>query len=220
MMYLDLDELPSLLKSGIGLSDFPFSPASFRRKDHLGDCTIPLIDSVREFVKNQTAHSCIGPVRLLTHVRSFGYYFSPLNLYYCFKENGTDVDCILAEVTNTPWLEKHWYVLWEGNRNGRPHQLKFRHAKNFHVSPFMQIDADYEWSLNNPDARLNVSIAEILGNERIFDVAMILNRKDLNRGALYRTLVRYPAMTLRISQGIYWQALQLWRKGSRFYGHP
>ena len=84
----------------------------------------------------------------------------------------------------------------------------------------MQMEGDYEWSLNNPDVRLTVSIAEIIGNERIFDVAMILNRKDLSRGTLLRTLARYPAMTLRITQGIYWQALRLWRKGSRFYGHP
>jgi len=220
MLYLDLDELPSLLKKGIGLSDFPFSPASFCRKDHLGDKRALLIDSVREFVKSQTGQSCSGPVRLLTHVRSFGYYFSPLNLYYCFEGNGSDIHCIIAEVTNTPWLEKHWYILWEKNRTGRPHQLRFRHPKNFHVSPFMHMDADYGWSLNNPGARLTVSIAELIGEERIFDVAMILNRKDLNRGGLYRTLARYPAMTLRITQGIYWQALRLWRKGSRFYDYP
>ncbi len=220
MLYLDLDQLPSLLNSGIGLSDFPFAPASFCRKDHLGDSTIPLTDSVREYIRIRTGQSCRGPIRLLTHVRSFGYYFSPLNLYYCFENNGTDIACILAEVTNTPWLEKHWYVLWEKNRTGRPNQLRFRHAKNFHVSPFMHMDADYAWSLNNPDARLTVSIAELIGEERIFDVAMILNRKNLNRGALYRTLLHYPAMTFRITQGIYWQALRLWRKGSRFYGHP
>ncbi|MBN2241864.1 MAG: DUF1365 domain-containing protein [Acidobacteria bacterium] len=220
MLYLDLDELPSILKSGIGLSHSRFSPASFRRGDHIGDPGVPLIASVREHIKTHTGQPCSGPVRLLTQVRSFGYYFSPLNLYYCFDTNGSDVACILAEVTNTPWLEKHWYVLWEKNRTGPPGRLHFRHPKNFHVSPFMRMDAEYEWDCSNPDSRLTVSIADSVDGERIFDVDMVLERKDLTRATLHSTLARYPAMSLRITQAIYWQALHLWRKGCLFYGHP
>jgi DUF1365 family protein len=84
----------------------------------------------------------------------------------------------------------------------------------------MQMEADYAWSLNHPGSQLTVSLADVIGNEKIFDVDMMLNRKPLNRGTFYRTLARYPAMSLRTTQAIYWQALQLWRKGCLFHNHP
>jgi uncharacterized protein len=220
MLYFDLDELPQLLERGFGLSRFRFSPACFSRKDHLGDPTTPLADAVRSLVQQRTNQPCDGPIRFLTNLRNFGFYFSPLNLFYCFDKEGAHVTSIVAEVTNTPWLQKHWYVLWEGNHRGNPRNLLFRHAKDFHVSPFMDMKAEYEWSLSNPEERLSVSIANYCGDQRLFDVAMSMNRKELTRSAMIRTLVRYPWMTARITLGIYWQALQLWREKCPFYPHP
>jgi len=220
MLYLDLDELPLLLNGRLGLSRSWFSPASFCRKDHLGDSTVQLSDAVRLMLRSRTGQECGGPIRLLTQLRNFGFYFSPLNLYYCFDKEGSQVNSIVAEVTNTPWLQKHWYVLGEGNRIGNPRNLLFRHAKGFHVSPFMDMKADYEWSLSNPEQRLSVSIANHCGDQRLFDVAMVMNRKELTRSAMIRTLVHYPWMTARITLAIYWQAFQLWRKECPFYPHP
>jgi uncharacterized protein len=220
MAYLDLDELPQLLRGSFGLSRFCFSPASFCRKDHLGNSAIPLADAVRSLVRERTKQPCDGPIRLLTNLRNFGFYFSPLNLFYCFDKEGALVTSIVAEVTNTPWLQKYWYVLWEGNRIGNPRNLLFRHAKDFHVSPFMDMKADYEWGLSHPEQRLSVSIANYCGDQRLFDVALIMNRKELTRSVMIRTLARHPWMTARITLGIYLQALQLWRKKCPFYPHP
>jgi len=220
MMYLDLDELPKLLDGDFVLSRRWFSPASFCRKDHLGNSAIPLAQSVRSFVEERTGQPCDGPIRLLTNLRNWGCYFSPLNLYYCFSGDGGKVTSIVAEVTNTPWLQKHWYVLWHGNQIGNPGSLLFRHAKDFHVSPFMDMEAEYEWSLSKPEQKLSVSIANYRGEQRLFNVDMALNRKELTRSAMVRTLARHPWMTARITLGIYWQALQLWRKKCPFYPHP
>jgi DUF1365 family protein len=84
----------------------------------------------------------------------------------------------------------------------------------------MDMKAEYEWSLSKPEERLSVSIANYFGDQRLFDVALVLHRQELTRGAMIRTLARHPWMTVRIASGIYWQALQLWRKGSPFYPHP
>ena len=104
LVYLDLDELPQLLRSGLFLYSSRFSPGSFCRDDHLGDPATPLADAVRELVAAETGDRPEGPIRLLTQLRRYGYYFSPLNLYYCFDRDGEDVEAVVAEVSNTPWL--------------------------------------------------------------------------------------------------------------------
>ena len=220
MLYLDLEELPSVLQGDLGLHAERFSPASFCRKDHLGNAGASLRESVFDLMKIRTGLVPAGPVRLLTLLRNFGYYFSPLNLYFCFDRDGNTVAAVVAEVTNTPWLEKHWYVLWEGNRFGPAGRLWFRHPKSFHVSPFMDMDAEYEWRMKAPGPRLAVYLANLQEGRRFFDVSMALRRKELSRGVMARILLRHPCMTGRVSQAIYWQALRLWWKKSPFYSHP
>ncbi|MBN2474636.1 MAG: DUF1365 domain-containing protein [Pirellulales bacterium] len=220
LVYLDLAELPALLKGGYGLYRARFSPASFRRSDHLGDSQVPLADAVRNLVEERTGGRPAGPIRLLTPLRTWGYYFSPLSLYYCFECRGQKVDAVVAEVTNTPWHERHWYVLRNGNGRGEPPQLQFRHPKGFHVSPFMDMEMRYDWHLSTPGLKLNVAIVNSRDEERLFDVGLALTRHDLSRWSMLRTLARHPWMTGRVVQAIYWQALQLWWKGCPFYPHP
>ena len=76
----------------------------------------PLATSVRDLVESETGNRPQGSIRVLTQLRYWGYYFSPLNLFYCFDTEGETVEAIVAEVSNTPWGERHCYVLWEGNR--------------------------------------------------------------------------------------------------------
>lgn len=220
LAYLDLEELPELLSGGHGLYRARFAPASFRRADHLGDPAVPLADAVRDLVEERTGRRPAGPIRLLTLLRNWGYYFCPLCLYYCFDPAGQAVDCMVGEVSNTPWLQKHWYVLHEGNRTGEPGQLRFCHPKGFHVSPFMDMDMQYEWRLGEPGSRLSVAIVNTRGGERLFDVSLALHRREWTRRSMLRTLTRYPWMTARVVQAIYWQALWLWRKKTPYFPHP
>jgi uncharacterized protein len=220
LLYLDLEELPSLLESGYGLYQARLSPASFRRADHVGDSQVPLADAVRNLVEERTGWRPVGPIRLLTLLRNWGYYFCPLCLYYCYDRSGQRVDAVVAEVSNTPWRERHWYVLWQGNRVGEPSQLRFRHPKGFHVSPFMDMDMQYDWHLAEPGAQLSVAIVNSRGGERLFDVSLVLTRRELSRWSMIRSLARHPWMTGRVTQAIYWQAFRLWRKKCPYYPHP
>lgn len=220
LAYLDLDELPMLLQGGFALSRRAFSAASFCRGDHLGDPSTPLADAVRDLAEERTGWRPSGAIRLLTPLRNWGHYFSPLSLYYCFGPDAETVEGIVAEVTNTPWHERHWYVLWHGNRTGQSHELRFHHPKAFHVSPFMRMDLEYQWHLTVPGEQLAVSITSFERQQRLFAAGMALRRRELTRGNMLRLLVRFPWMNARVVEAIHWQALRLWWKGCPYVPHP
>ena len=225
MAYLDLDELPGLLKKCLLLSSFRFAPASFRRVDHTGDASQSLSETIRGLVEEETGTRPQGPIRVLTQLRSWGYYFSPLNLYYCFDEDGDRVDAIVAEVNNTPWGQQHCYVLWSGNRvqsdrvTGRRAQ-RYQHKKSFHVSPFMGMDAEYHWRITPPSDSLDVQIQSRRAGKPIFDATMNLRRSPLTDRSVAAHLIRYPFITVKLICAIYFEALRLWLKQAPFYPHP
>ena len=95
MMYLDLDELPNLFDRFLLWSAHHFNLAYFARKDHMGDEQQSLKQSVINLVKEKAGIEVDGPVRLLTHLRYFGYGFNPVSFYYCFdkQDKKSQSDC-------------------------------------------------------------------------------------------------------------------------------
>jgi DUF1365 family protein len=141
-------------------------------------------------------------------------------LYYCFDEDGEKVEAIVAEVSNTPWHEMHCYVLWQGNRTTREPRLRFRHPKDFHVSPFMGMDSDYLWRLSPPGKHLFAGIATTREGQRFFDASMTLKRRLMNRWQMRWMMLRHPWMTMAIVWFIYFEAWRLWWKKCPYYPHP
>jgi DUF1365 family protein len=84
---LDLDELPRVQEACPLLSSRKFAPVSFRHEDHLGGAGRSLAEAARAQVERVTGARPSGRVFLLTQLRHFGHYFSPLNLYYCFDDD-------------------------------------------------------------------------------------------------------------------------------------
>ncbi|MCO8122051.1 DUF1365 domain-containing protein [Stieleria sp. TO1_6] len=226
LFYLDLDEVDDVFANAPWWSQRRFSLLRFCRGDYLdGDpeaADESLAAAVRRIVSQQSGLDVRGPIRMLAQVRCYGFIFNPISLFYCFHPDGKTLQAVVAEVTNTPWRQRHCYVIpWQGN--DQPGQRRLQHyqcKKALHVSPFMPMQMDYQWKLSAPETNLSVHLENHDVQGRMFDATLILKRKPLTALQLSKTLVRFPWMTGQTIVGIYWQALRLWLKKLPVFPNP
>ena len=220
-MFLDLSELPAVFQLHPLWSNEQLNAACFRRRDHFGDPGLSLDRTVRNLVEEQLGNRPQGPVRLMTHLRYFGLCFNPASFYYCYDSADTRVETIVVEIHNTPWGERHCYVLGqEQNEHPLKYWRRHRFAKAFHVSPFIDMNIDYDWRFSEPGDAVRVHMIDVEDGQTLFDASLALKRRVISRQALSRVLMKYPLMTLKVTTMIYWQALRLLIKRTPFFTHP
>jgi len=217
MLYADLAELDTLFAGSWLASTRRPAPLRLRREDHFGPSERPWAEVVRDAVAERLGRRPEGAVRLLTHPRTLGFRMNPVSLFYLFDGAG-GLDAVLAEVTNTPWDERHLYVVDARRRRGRAIEAELEKA--FHVSPFLPMDTTYRWRLTEPGERLAVHMETLRDGEKLLDATLRLERRPLDPENLRRALLRHPAMTMRVWLWIYLHAARLWAKGAPFHGHP
>jgi len=154
----------------------------------------------------------------------FGFRFNPVSFYYCYDKSD-ELEFIVAEVNNTPWGEQYCYVLGADNNHSSVNtdnkQInRYQVDKQFHVSPFMSMDIDYDWRFSVPDESLSVHMENHHQGRKIFDATLKLKKRKISSFNLAMALIRFPIVTLKIVIAIYYQAMRLWLKRIPFINHP
>ncbi|MDV6315018.1 DUF1365 domain-containing protein [Idiomarina sp. HP20-50] len=208
---IDLSELEQVGSISRWLSSKGFAPLWFRRKDYLKDEEGSLQRAALSKMSSLAGKTLTGDIVFVGNIRTFGIFFSPVNFYF-LRDHSGEYTHMLAEVSNTPWLKRHYYLVDLSEES--PTTLK-----QFHVSPFNPMDMTYHWEIEAPTDTLKI-ILSAHQQHKDFVAGMKLNRQALNLSAIYRVLRTTPVMAVKIISGIYWQALKLFIKRVPFYGNP
>lgn len=222
MLMLDVDQPPQRLTHVSGWQKLRQAGLCLRRSDYIAGpdsaADQPLGSVLRDRVQQTTGSRPDGRIIMLAHLRQWGYCFNPVSFYFCHHQG--DLSAIVAEITNTPWGERHAYVLDVHAAESVPSGYRFRFSKAFHVSPYMPMDIDYSWTFTVREQHIAI-LMQLFSQQRcVFDVAYGLRIEPYNEEALVRLAWRYPLQCQRVWWGIYWHALMLKLKRIRFYPHP
>jgi DUF1365 family protein len=222
MLALDIDDVDNCSKSE-GVFGFSwYNPLRFLEKDYLRGEPFPLSVRIKNKVSKLNGHKDISRILMLVQVRCFGIYFSPANFYFCYDKDNNCTQ-MLAEVSNTPWNERHYYLV--DLLKDKSQQIT---NKAFQVSPFMDLNMRYAWQIKPPiddESKLLVKIEnqrfdeKSASSQRLFDASLILKKQPFNKRNLIKIWLQLPVMTLKVVLGIYWQALKLFMKKIPFIGY-
>lgn len=207
---LDLDELDAVAELGPWFKQDKWAALSLRHSDYLQAEQRLTRQAVWQQVKHLGGTEHDGRVLMLGQLRCFGLYFSPVNFYYCYDQ-ADQLVYLLAEVSNTPWNERHYYLV--DVKSNEPTD------KVFHVSPFMDLDMKYHWRIKPPAKQLRLHM-ENRNSTKLFDASLMLQRVDLTNQNLRKQVIKLPSMTIKTLAGIYWQALKLYLKKVPYIPHP
>lgn len=212
LMWLHLDEVNRLANTVRGFSNTSVAAFEFRRSDYLGAPAEPLKHSVLTEMNrlNPSNTQLSGDVFLLGQARHFGLYFSPVNFYFLRDKQTKQFSHMLAEVSNTPWNERHHYLVDLARQENT--------NKAFHVSPFNPMDMIYRWHIQQPSDKFSVGLS-CYKNNKHFSAMVHLDKKPLNSKSINTVLRSIPNMTIKTVVGIYWHAIRLWLKRTPIYSH-
>ncbi len=219
MFYLDLDELDILNKRLWFMSRNRFNLFNFRDRDHLQlprenpDRNKNIRQHLADYLSANGITIGTGRIMVLTNLCTLGYQFNPVSFYYCYDENENPV-CSVVEVCNTFREMKPYFLDMKTYSNDR---FELHTAKEFYVSPFMELDTHFHFKLNIPQGNLRIKINDYDPEGKLIFVSSLTGkRKPLNDSNMLLFFFSFPLITIKIITMIHWQAFLLWARKIKF----
>jgi DUF1365 family protein len=211
---LDLDEINEVASKLRLVSRNRRNVLTFRDDDHLLPPAGSLAQSVRAHLSGHGADPADWRITLVTNLRILGHLFNPASFYLC-RDAAGELRVVIVEVNNTHG-GRRLYTLWP-ERRGDEHTASME--KDFYVSPFIGMDADYTVRTWDRPTELRIAINETEHGSPVLTASLVLRRLPATNRVVGRLLLRYPFVTIKTIGAIYWHALRLWLKGAAFHRH-
>ncbi|WP_347251268.1 DUF1365 domain-containing protein [Legionella sp.] len=217
MFCFDLASIDTTFKGIRQVSIEKFNWFSFKRKNYLNKSIVPLDEYARQLVMEKYKTYPKGKIYLLTQLSCLGYCFNPISIYFIFDELNQSLNYLILEVTNTPWGERHNYVLKQSAKS-KTDVYSYHFQKKLHVSPFMSMNYTYQLNLKINKQKIVVHIENYAEGKKDFDATLVL--KGENTSSIKKLFWQHPLITYKVTSAIFWQALKLWIKNVPFHPHP
>ncbi len=212
MTLLDVDRIEESMRVSRWTSFNRFNWTSFDDRDHLPAYHGTLRERLDACARASGRTLPDGRACLLAHLRYLGYVFNPISIYYCY-DRADRLQLVMADVRNTYGGRTQYWLDAEDDRHER---FRSTVPKTLFVSPFMQGDMQYEFTLTPPASRLVVHMnvdERGDGKRRCFDATLSLSAAPWTSKAIRSALLRFPLMTAKVMGAIHWEAVRLrWKQ--------
>ena len=213
-LYLNVDDLSKINKKYTFFSLNSFNLFSFHECDHgYRDQR-----SIKTFVTESLTKYKISyenlKIKILCFPRIIGYVFDPLSIIYCFDDN--KLISILYEVKNTT-NEQHTYI-FKGDTDSKDFKLSHECAKQFYVSPFIEMEAHYKFfnKMINNQININIDLFD-KNNKKVLTASQYGKLIDLNKKNMFKFLSYNPLLGFKVMLGILLEAMKIIFKGGKYY---
>ncbi|WP_295651406.1 DUF1365 domain-containing protein [uncultured Mucilaginibacter sp.] len=215
MFYLDLDEIDMLHRKLKLMSRNHFNLFNFKDSDHLQlprekpDASKNVRAHLVDYLAGNGVDIGKGRIMVLTNLSTLGYQFNPVSFYFCYDEQGA-LACSVVEVCNT-FREMKPYFLGANTRVGDT--FKLNTTKYFYVSPFIDMDTNFDFDLQEPGEKMQLKIDDYDKEGKRFFISTLSGvRKPLTDANLLLYFISFPLITVKVIGLIHWQAFKLWLK--------
>ena len=209
----DLDEIREAARRIRLLSYNRFNVMAFFDRDHVREPGVTVNDALGVHLTERGIDTSGVRVSLLTNTRILGYVFNPVSFYFVRSPAG-ELRRVVAEVHNTHGDQYMYDLVRVPAEEGL---YVSRVEKAFYVSPFIDMDARYEFRFREDShGRLDIRIDEFHGSEMFFRAQLNLQPRPLTNANVARMLIRYPFITFKTIGLIHWQGFKLWLRGVRY----
>jgi len=213
-LYIFYHELELLNKNISFFSYNKFNFFSFHEKDHGYRDHRSLKEFVTDILFNNSIKYNNLTFSILCFPKILGYVFNPLSVIFCFDDE--KIIAILYEVKNTH-NEKHTYCF--SNKDFKI-KILYEHKckKQFYVSPFIDMDCYYKFSVKIPSDKLSLLIEQFNSeDQKILLASQIGLRKYFSSATIIKSFFKNPLMTFRVFFGIHYQAMKILLKGGKYH---
>ena len=206
MFLLDLDELDTVRDRVPFFAVNDSNIFSLDDRDYFRFHSRGIRANLETFLQSRGFAERPARVLVLTLPRLFGYTFNPVSVFFCFDADGKPLVSVI-QVGNTFGELKPYLVPVSGSG------FQARLPKDYYVSPFSDLDLEFDFRFEMPGERLRIAIDEFRGGEKVLLSSLTGGRVELTASNLLRLGIKYPLVTLKVIFLIHWEALRLWAKG-------